>query len=86
LLKTQKGDKKMSEQEAIEKIVNFQQIDFITRKGRDERYHKLKAQGGYKLRRWVLRDQEVGYNGFGSMRDLTRRNIYMLDVAEVSKE
>ena len=75
----------MEEQEVNEKIVNFRQIDFSTREERDGRYHKLKARGGYKLRRWLLRNQEVGYSGFGTERDLTRRNIYMLDVAEVSE-
>jgi hypothetical protein len=63
-----RGERKMLEQLSFEDV-----------KERNRMFKILKAQG-VKLRRWTERNQEVGYRGFGSERNRTRRSVYMLDV------
>lgn len=60
----------------------MRQLAFYDKKERDDAYRALKREGACRLRRWTLRDQEVGYTGFGSERDTRRRSVYMLDVEE----
>ena len=69
--------------EVIEKKGSICQLDFETKKERDKMYFDMKKEGGRNLRRWMLQNQEIGYSGFGSERDLRRRNVYMLDVMEI---
>ena len=58
----------------------LEQLSFDEKEDRDKMYRTLKAQGGLGLRCWTDRNQEVGYSGFGTERNLTRRSVYMLDV------
>lgn len=57
----------------------IRQFGFETKEERDKENRSAKAQG-YETRRWSMRNQEVGYSGFGTERDMTRRTVYMLDV------
>lgn len=60
------------------------QLDFETIKERNKMYNVLKKKGGYKLRRWTLKNQEIGYSGFGTERNTERRSVYMLDVEKTN--
>ena len=51
----------------------------LARKERDKEYNRLRATG-VSAHRWVLKGQERGYSGLGTSRDLSRRDIYMLDI------
>tara|TARA_Y100000310_G_C20258445_1_gene612483 strand:+ start:441 stop:659 length:219 start_codon:yes stop_codon:yes gene_type:complete len=51
----------------------------VAKQERDKEYKRLKATGCNPTR-WVLKGQERGYSGFGTSRDLSRRDIYMLDI------
>jgi len=42
-------------------------------------YAKTLKQQGYRTLLWTLRNQQVGYSGLGTVRDLSTRNVYMLD-------
>jgi len=48
---------------------------------RREMAKKLQEQG-YKIMLWTLRNQQIGYSGLGTVRDLRCRNVYMLDYAK----
>jgi len=45
---------------------------------RRETAKKLQEQG-YRTILWTLRNQQIGYSGLGTERDLRCRNVYMLD-------
>lgn len=61
----------------------MRQEGFEEKAKRDEMYKTLKKEGKYNLRKWVLKNQEVGYTGFGTERNLTHHNVYMLDIVEI---
>ncbi len=49
------------------------------KKARDVEYRKLKEQGA-DCSRWVLKNQQRGYSGFGTSRDMSVRDVYMINV------
>ena len=58
---------------------------------RDARYKELiewnKKYGGNRpviLRRWVLKNQMRGYSGFGTAKDTSLRDVFMLNI--INKE
>jgi len=57
----------------------IEQLGFETIRDRNKMFKTLKAQG-FTLRRWTEPNQETGYSGFGTDRNMTRRSVYMLDV------
>ena len=57
----------------------IRQEAFEEKEERDKTYRVMKSQG-FKLRRWTLKNQEVGYSGFGTERDIGRRTVYILTV------
>ena len=59
----------------------IRQEGFETRKERDH-FAKVAKADGYSVRKWNMPNQEVGYNGFGSIRDTRRRTVYMVDTEE----
>ena len=46
---------------------------------RKEKARELKSMG-CEIRCWTLPNQQRGYNGLGTVRDLSCRSVYMLDV------
>ena len=61
----------------------FNPDDYETRKeclaARKEKARGLKSMG-YRVCLWTLPNQQRGYSGLGTLRDLSCRSIYMLDV------
>ena len=67
----QSGEQYIKEPVGLSKM-EIRQEGFETKEERDKTYRILKGQG-FKLRRWALRNQEIGYSGFGTERDMGRR-------------
>ncbi len=60
----------------------FDVLKYETRKdalkARRKRAKELQQQG-YRTKLWTLTNQQIGYSGFGTIRDLQTRNVYMLN-------
>jgi hypothetical protein len=57
----------------------IEQLGFEDVRERNRMDKTLRAQG-IKTRRWTEPNQEIGYRGFGTVRNRARRSVYMLDV------
>jgi hypothetical protein len=68
---------------AMQSQYSFDPDDYNSHKeclaARKEKARGLKSMG-YRVELWTLPNQQRGYSGLGTIRDLSTRSIYMLNV------